>query len=138
MSDFYTVLRVSKTATAEEIKKSYRKLAVEYHPDRNPGDTEKAEFFRKINEAYEVLGSEEKRKKYDEESSNPKGKKQTKTSTGTKTQGFNPGSFDINDFEKRFESFFGFSKDGEKVQGDGSSQKINTDAMFNSFFKVKK
>jgi curved DNA-binding protein len=63
--DYYSVLGVSKTATAEEIKKSFRKLALKYHPDRNPGNKEAEARFKELSEAYEVLGDSEKRQKYD-------------------------------------------------------------------------
>ncbi|MGE9271520.1 MAG: DnaJ domain-containing protein, partial [Verrucomicrobiales bacterium] len=53
--DFYEVLGVSKTASASEIKKAYRKLAVKYHPDKNPGDNEAEERFKELGQAYEVL-----------------------------------------------------------------------------------
>jgi molecular chaperone DnaJ len=64
--DFYKELGVSKDASADEIKKAYRKLARENHPDSNPGDTAKHERFKKVAEAYDVVGDAEKRKKYDE------------------------------------------------------------------------
>ena len=57
--DFYKVLGVEKNATAQEIKKAYRKLALKYHPDRNPGDKTAEEKFRKVSEAYEVLSDSE-------------------------------------------------------------------------------
>jgi len=63
--DYYEILGVSKTATKEEIKKAYRKLAMKYHPDRNPGNKEAEEKFKLINEAYQVLSDEEKRTIYD-------------------------------------------------------------------------
>jgi len=64
--DYYNVLGLSKTASAAEIKKSYRKLARKYHPDLNPNDAEAEKKFKQINEAHEVLSDPEKRKKYDE------------------------------------------------------------------------
>lgn len=64
--DYYAILGVSKTASAEEIKKAFRKLAVKYHPDRNPGDKASEERFKEISEAYEVLSDPEKRQKYDQ------------------------------------------------------------------------
>ncbi len=66
MSDFYKVLGVSKDASAEEIKKAYRKLAVQYHPDKNPDDTTAQDKFKKISEAYETLSDEKKRSMYDQ------------------------------------------------------------------------
>ena len=63
--DYYTILGVSKTASQDEIKKNYRKLAMQYHPDRNPGDKEAEAKFKDINEAYEVLKDEQKRAAYD-------------------------------------------------------------------------
>lgn len=64
--DYYEVLGVSKTATADEIKKAYRKLAIKYHPDKNPDDKAAEEKFKEAAEAYEVLSNDEKRKKYDQ------------------------------------------------------------------------
>ena len=63
--DYYEVLGVSKDADAKEIKKAYRKLAMKYHPDKNPGDKAAEEKFKEINEAYEVLSDENKRNTYD-------------------------------------------------------------------------
>ena len=64
--DFYAVLGVKKDASADEIKKAYRKLARANHPDSNPGDTAKHDKFKAVAEAYDVVGDAEKRKKYDE------------------------------------------------------------------------
>lgn len=63
--DYYEVLGVSKSATADEIKKAYRKLAIKYHPDKNPGDKAAEEKFKEAAEAYDVLSNDEKRQKYD-------------------------------------------------------------------------
>ena len=63
--DYYKILGVEKTATAEEIKKAYRKVALKHHPDKNDGNKESEEKFKEAAEAYETLGDEDKRKKYD-------------------------------------------------------------------------
>ena len=64
--DYYEVLGVEKGASAEEIKKAYRKSAMKYHPDRNPGDKEAEEKFKELGEAYEVLSDDDKRARYDQ------------------------------------------------------------------------
>src|SRR5947209_19897723 len=63
--DYYKTLGVGKNATDEEIKKAYRKLARQYHPDRNPGDKKAEERFKEISQAHDVLSDPEKRKAYD-------------------------------------------------------------------------
>ena len=64
--DYYEVLGVSKSASADEIKKAYRKKAIQYHPDKNPGDKEAEEKFKEAAEAYEVLSNPDKRARYDQ------------------------------------------------------------------------
>lgn len=68
--DYYAILGVNKDASQDEIKKAYRKLAIKYHPDKNPGDKSAEEKFKEASEAYEVLGDEKKRADYDNPASN--------------------------------------------------------------------
>ena len=64
--DYYNILGVSRSSSGDDIKKKFRKLALKYHPDRNPGDKKAEAKFKEITEAYEVLGDADKRKKYDQ------------------------------------------------------------------------
>ena len=66
MADYYEILEVTREATDTEIKKSYRRLAVKYHPDKNPGNAEAEEKFKQISQAYSVLSDPQKRQMYDQ------------------------------------------------------------------------
>ena len=65
MEDYYKILEVPENASAEEIKKSYRKLSLKYHPDKNPGKPEVVDTFQKISGAFETLGDAQKKAEYD-------------------------------------------------------------------------
>jgi curved DNA-binding protein len=108
--DYYKVLEVDKTATADEIKKAYRKLARKFHPDLNPNDKEAHKKFQRINEANEVLSDPEKRKKYDQYGKDwqhaehfEKQRQRRPQQESYTAQGFS-GDGDFSDF---FESMFG-------------------------------
>lgn len=90
--DYYKILGVSKETPAQEIKKIYRKLALKYHPDKNPGDKQAEEKFKEISEAYEVLGDPKKRKKYDTLGSDWR---------QYESQGANPGGFDFSQWVRQ-------------------------------------
>ncbi len=99
MKNPYDTLGVSKTASQDEIKKAYRKLARQYHPDKNPGDTAAEERFKEVQGAYDVVGDPEKRKAYD---SSPK----RGFSGGDGGGGFNPGGFQSFDLGDLFGDLF--------------------------------
>lgn len=98
--DYYEVLGVSRDATTEEIKKAYRKLAMKYHPDRNPGNKEAEDNFKQAAEAYEVLRDQEKRRVYDHYGH--------EGLEGTGFQGFSGFEDIFSSFGDIFEDFFGF------------------------------
>jgi curved DNA-binding protein len=131
--DYYKVLGVDKSASKDEIKKSYRKLAVKYHPDKNPGDKAAEEKFKEITEANEVLSDPEKRKQYDMLGANWKQYQNYDfggNAGGSRTR---PGGFhyefqgDSSDFfggsgySDFFDAFFGRSAGGRESGFTGSS-----------------
>mgnify|MGYP006276719009 CR=1 FL=1 len=136
MDNYYQILGVSQNAELAAIKKSYRKLALKYHPDRNPNDPSAEDKFNKITEAYEILGSKEKRSAYDRKL-NQKTNFHQQSSRQQRTK---KRSANVGDFEKKFEQFFGFNpKTKERVKSKGDQNKgMDTDNLFNSFFGVKK
>lgn len=103
--DYYEILGVHKNASDDEIKRAYRKLAHQYHPDKNKGDDKK---FKEINEAYQVLGNREKREQYD------------RFGRAFSGQGFSGGGFgdfgDFGGFSDILEELFGF---GSRNRGEG-------------------
>ena len=123
--DYYAVLGVAKTATAEEIKKAYRKLARQYHPDVNPNKEEATRKFKEINEANEVLSDPEKRKKYDQYGEHWEHAEQYEAAQRQQQQAggggyqYHQGAEGFDDYEA-FSDFFGsmFGKEGRaKTKG---------------------
>lgn len=122
--DFYEVLGVPKTATQEEIKAAYRKLALKYHPDRNPSDKEAENKFKEAAEAYEVLSNAEKRKQYD----------QFGHAGANMGGGFGQGmSMDdiFTNFEDIFGDFFGMAGEKRKAKKSGPTAKRGHDLSKN-------
>jgi molecular chaperone DnaJ len=107
--DFYEILGVSKTATAEEIKKAYRKVAIQFHPDKNQGDKEAEEKFKEAAEAYEILSNAEKRSRYDR--------------YGHSGQGGGGHHMNMDDIFSQFGDVFGGGSPFESFFGGGSGSR---------------
>ena len=110
--DYYKILGINKKASANDIKKAYRKMARKYHPDLNPGDKEAEKKFKEINEANEVLSNPENRKKYDKHGKDWKHadeieKAQQQQQYHRSTQQRGPGQYSEEDFSDFFGSMFG-------------------------------
>jgi molecular chaperone DnaJ len=111
-TDYYATLGVDKKATPEEIKKAYRKLARQYHPDRNPGDAKAEARFKEISQAHDVLGDPEKRKQYDSGT----GSFATGTGGGGGFGGFGNFDFDSSNMGDILSNLFGGSTSGRRVR----------------------
>ena len=96
--DYYEILGVNRNASKEELRKAYRKLAMQYHPDRNPNNKEAEEKFKEAAEAYEVLNDDEKKSRYDRFGHD-----------GVRGGGYSPGFNDVNDIFSHFSDIFGGS-----------------------------
>jgi len=141
--DYYKSLGLAKTASPEEIKKAYRKLARKYHPDVNPDDKESERKFKEINEANEVLSNPENRAKYDkygkdwkhgEEYERQQKQRRSTQGQGGRPQGSSGQGFSEGDFSEYFESMFGgggssFRQGGRRVKYKG--QDLNAELNLN-------
>jgi len=136
MTDYYQILGISKTATPEEIKKAYRKKAMACHPDRNPDNPDAEKEFKKVSEAYEVLGDENKRQIYDQY-----GEEGLKGAGGAGGPGFSSmeealrtfmGAFGGGGGGSIFDSFFGggFDEGSHHHPRQGASRKISLTVTF--------
>ena len=117
--DYYEVLGVDKNASSDDIKKAYRKLAIKYHPDRNPGDSKAEEKFKEAAEAYSVLNDPEKRKQYDQFGFDSPG------GFGGGSP-FGSGSFSMDDIFSMFGDVFG----GHSANFGGFSNNRHSTARF--------
>ena len=141
-TNYYDILGVSKTATADELKKAYRKLAIQNHPDKHPDEKEKYEKkFKEINEAYSVLSDTNKRAMYDQtgsaEGANNFGNGSGFGGFGTGGNGFS-GGFDFGDINDIFNNFFGGGRSGghtkQHVNTRGSDLKYRMDITLEEAF----
>jgi molecular chaperone DnaJ len=127
--DYYRILGVSRDATKEELKKAYRKLAMEYHPDRRPGDKAAEQKFKDINEAYEVLRDDQKRAAYDR--FGHAAFQPGEAGAGGFGAGFGPGFADI--FEEMFGEFMGGGRRARPT-GRGADLRYNLEISLEEAF----
>ncbi|MFV0340125.1 MAG: molecular chaperone DnaJ [Parachlamydiaceae bacterium] len=118
MADYYDILEITKTASQDEIKKAYRKKALQFHPDRNPGDSTAEKKFKEISEAYEVLSDEKKRRIYDTHG---------KDGLFGANMGGHPGAQGFSSMEEAMRTFMGAFGGGGGAGGGG-------DSIFEAFF----
>lgn len=138
--DYYKILGVDKKATQKEIKSAYRKLARKYHPDLNPNDKDAKKKFQQINEANEVLGDPEKRKKYDHYGEHWKHAEDyahagayERQASGAERDGYRR-TYDDSEFSEFFESLFGEFRTGGrskrvKFRGEDYNAELNLDLI---------
>src|SRR3981081_3243313 len=117
--DYYKTLGVEKRASAEEVKKAYRKLARQYHPDRNPDDKDAEARFKEISQAYDVLGDPDKRKQYDSGS----GPFATGAGPGGGFGGFGNFDFDASSMGDILSNLFGAQGGGRRGRANPRSER---------------
>ncbi len=127
--DYYKILGISKKSSTEEIKKAYRKLAIKYHPDKNPGNIEAERKFQEINEAYEILSDPKQRKMYDNYKNSP-----FRFDFASK----NSSSSDFfNGFDDLFNEFFGTSFDKENKSSKSKTPRRGRDIRYELTLTLK-
>ncbi|HKW54032.1 MAG TPA: molecular chaperone DnaJ [Stellaceae bacterium] len=132
--DFYELLGVKRDAAADEIKKAYRKMAMQYHPDRNPGDKKAEQTFKDINEAYDVLKDDQKRAAYDRFGHAAFENGGRGGGTGAGDFGFAAGFADI--FDEMFGEFMG-GRRGQGANTRGNDLRYNLEVTLEEAFRGK-
>lgn len=141
LKNYYDILGVGRNASAEEIKKAYRRLARQFHPDVNPGNAAAEARFKLINEAYGTLSDVSAKEAYDAKlaGSGPVPPRSRRAEAGGSATSGRAPDIGFGDFEKRFEDFFKFNpktkemstkKEGAKKPGDSTD-------FFEQYFKIK-
>lgn len=138
--DFYQIMGVARDADAATIKKAYRRLVKECHPDTHPGNKQAEERFKLISEAYSILCDDEKRKLYDQGAVGA-GEKQKQNSTRRESPS---RPFDPMDFQREFENLFSFGgkkanikEKTDKKQGQDWKNPLDTSALFEKYMGFK-
>ena len=154
MVNYYDLLGVRRDAAPEELKKAYRRLAKQHHPDVNGGSPEAEQRFKQIHEAYAVLQDEASRKAYDDRLDGKKQGQGPGRERGAQSEGQRAdrgeaaarearSNFDPRNVEADFARFFGFDpktkrKSGNKDGGKGAANPIDTSDLFQRYFGMKK
>ena len=144
MKNYYEILGINNDASKDEIKKAFRGLAKKYHPDKNKDNEAAIKKFQEVSEAYEVLGNEETKIKYDEKlaSFNTKNKNNSEEKSKTvKNNNASSKNADLGNLDSYFESFFGFNGKSNQVDKDKirkNKNPIDTSDIFERFFSNKK
>lgn len=127
--DLYSILGVSKTASSAEIKSQYRKLARKYHPDLNKDDQSAAEKFKEVSAAYDILGDNDKRQKYDNNEIDAEGKPTGFGASGFNSSDFNPGNGTYRSYSTN--GFNGADFDLSSIFGDDIFSRFGSTGDFN-------
>ncbi|HEY8464380.1 MAG TPA: DnaJ domain-containing protein [Bacillota bacterium] len=138
MKTYYEILGVTPSTTKEELKKAFRKLARQYHPDLNPGNREAEAQFKLINEAYNTLSDDSLKAAYDRKLEGKIDQAGIPGANVRKHHQYQP--FNFENLEQSFEKFFGFNpktKETVKQQAKGQNP-LDTSDLFERYFQVKK
>ncbi len=125
--DYYSVLGVERSASADDVRKAYRKLAMKYHPDRNPGDKKSEDKFKEINEAYQVLSDTEKRARYDQLGS---------AYSNWQQRGGSPGDFDWSQWSTAASGASGDPRGGMHVEYGDLNDLFGQDGLSDFFRSI--